>query len=276
MWATGLAARPGRRVTAAQQARRLIADNPCAVCGPWRGRRDILEGGPAPSARLSRHPRPEVRLEHAPCDPSSARPRVNLALQGGGAHGAFTWGVLDRLLEDGRIEVAGSMRHQCRGHERGGTGLRHGPRRPGRGTRHACPLLGGAGRAGPLQPAAADPARPGAVHWRHGLLAGLALLGRAVAHGLALCSQPDQLQPAGRSAGRRDRLRLAAREPHHTVVRLRYQRQDRQDPRIRLPRDLGQGHSGVGVPAVPLQGGRDRRRVLLGWRLHGQSRRSTR
>ena len=28
---------------------------------------------------------------------------VNLALQGGGSHGAFTWGVLDRLLEDGRI-----------------------------------------------------------------------------------------------------------------------------------------------------------------------------
>lgn len=30
---------------------------------------------------------------------------VNLALQGGGAHGAFTWGVLDRILEDGRIEI---------------------------------------------------------------------------------------------------------------------------------------------------------------------------
>lgn len=28
---------------------------------------------------------------------------INLALQGGGAHGAFTWGVLDALLEDGRI-----------------------------------------------------------------------------------------------------------------------------------------------------------------------------
>jgi len=27
---------------------------------------------------------------------------LNLALQGGGAHGAFTWGVLDALLEDGR------------------------------------------------------------------------------------------------------------------------------------------------------------------------------
>ncbi|MDU8912080.1 patatin-like phospholipase family protein [Aestuariicoccus sp. MJ-SS9] len=33
--------------------------------------------------------------------------RINLALQGGGAHGAFTWGVLDRLLEEDEIEIAG-------------------------------------------------------------------------------------------------------------------------------------------------------------------------
>jgi NTE family protein len=32
---------------------------------------------------------------------------INLALQGGGAHGAFTWGVLDALLEDGRIAFDG-------------------------------------------------------------------------------------------------------------------------------------------------------------------------
>ena len=32
---------------------------------------------------------------------------LNLALQGGGSHGAFTWGVLDRLLEDGRIRFDG-------------------------------------------------------------------------------------------------------------------------------------------------------------------------
>lgn len=32
---------------------------------------------------------------------------VNLGLQGGGAHGAFTWGVLDYLLEDGRIHFDG-------------------------------------------------------------------------------------------------------------------------------------------------------------------------
>ena len=33
--------------------------------------------------------------------------KINLALQGGGAHGAFTWGVLDRILEDGRIDIEG-------------------------------------------------------------------------------------------------------------------------------------------------------------------------
>ncbi|HEX2238785.1 MAG TPA: patatin-like phospholipase family protein [Gammaproteobacteria bacterium] len=38
--------------------------------------------------------------------PSRRRPKpINLALQGGGAHGAFTWGVLDRLLEDERITI---------------------------------------------------------------------------------------------------------------------------------------------------------------------------
>ncbi len=33
--------------------------------------------------------------------------RVDIALQGGGAHGAFTWGVLDRLLDEQDIEVVG-------------------------------------------------------------------------------------------------------------------------------------------------------------------------
>ena len=40
-------------------------------------------------------------------DPGVARRRVNLALQGGGSHGAFTWGVLDALLEDGRVALDG-------------------------------------------------------------------------------------------------------------------------------------------------------------------------
>ncbi|WP_284260278.1 patatin-like phospholipase family protein [Bradyrhizobium iriomotense] len=38
---------------------------------------------------------------------STASKTVNLALQGGGAHGAFTWGVLDRLLEEERMSFEG-------------------------------------------------------------------------------------------------------------------------------------------------------------------------
>ncbi len=33
--------------------------------------------------------------------------RIDLALQGGGAHGALTWGVLERILEDERLEIDG-------------------------------------------------------------------------------------------------------------------------------------------------------------------------
>ncbi|MCC6714595.1 MAG: patatin-like phospholipase family protein [Gammaproteobacteria bacterium] len=37
----------------------------------------------------------------------SERKRINLALQGGGSHGAFAWGALDRLLEDERLSIEG-------------------------------------------------------------------------------------------------------------------------------------------------------------------------
>ena len=41
-----------------------------------------------------------VRVDHDPI-------LVDLALQGGGAHGAFTWGVLDRLLEEPGLRIEG-------------------------------------------------------------------------------------------------------------------------------------------------------------------------
>src|SRR5215207_8220683 len=47
------------------------------------------------------------RLRGAPEKPKSNRKKINLGLQGGGAHGAFTWGVLDCLLEDERIDIEG-------------------------------------------------------------------------------------------------------------------------------------------------------------------------
>src|ERR1700733_14933885 len=48
-------------------------------------------------------------METIPSDPQSTLDRgailVDLALQGGGSHGAFTWGVLDRLLEEERLKI---------------------------------------------------------------------------------------------------------------------------------------------------------------------------
>jgi NTE family protein len=38
---------------------------------------------------------------------SASRKTINLALQGGGSHGAFAWGALDRILEDERIVIEG-------------------------------------------------------------------------------------------------------------------------------------------------------------------------
>ena len=55
-----------------------------------------------------------TRIPSAPTRGALPRPRLwakarrlNLALQGGGAHGAFTWGVLDRLLHEDRLEFDG-------------------------------------------------------------------------------------------------------------------------------------------------------------------------
>jgi len=39
--------------------------------------------------------------------PIAGQKAINLALQGGGSHGAFTWGVLDRLLEEDQLIIDG-------------------------------------------------------------------------------------------------------------------------------------------------------------------------
>ena len=49
----------------------------------------------------SRPPRPRTARRAAAHEPLL----IDLALQGGGSHGAFTWGVLDRLLEEERFTV---------------------------------------------------------------------------------------------------------------------------------------------------------------------------
>ena len=71
----------------------------------WRlrtgGRR--LKAGCAPGAVLAC-----ANLTRLAAMSNLRKPKpINLALQGGGAHGAFTWGVLDRILESGDVEIRG-------------------------------------------------------------------------------------------------------------------------------------------------------------------------
>jgi len=61
----------------------------------------------SPLGRLiSRIPKQRTRVSTTDTSSSTTK-RINLALQGGGAHGAFTWGVLDALLADGRLTIDG-------------------------------------------------------------------------------------------------------------------------------------------------------------------------
>src|SRR5262245_20615285 len=61
--------------------------------------RNVQQGG-AMTGRARHHPEVTGGLAGP-----RAEKAVSLALQGGGAHGAFTWGVLDALLEDGRLAI---------------------------------------------------------------------------------------------------------------------------------------------------------------------------
>src|SRR3954466_16293908 len=69
------------------------------------GTRYRKRGSSPRPARNARPPRKACMTSDARLH--KGRKRVNVALQGGGAHGAFTWGVLERLISDGRIFIDG-------------------------------------------------------------------------------------------------------------------------------------------------------------------------
>ena len=69
---------------------------------PTKGK-PAAKGKPARRA-AGQAPAPKPFDINAPVDNHVA---INLALQGGGAHGAFTWGVLDWILERGPLEIDG-------------------------------------------------------------------------------------------------------------------------------------------------------------------------
>ena len=135
---------------------------------------------------------------------------INLGLQGGGAHGAFTWGVLDRLIEDGRLDIeaisgtsAGAMNAVvlADGYMRGGTD----------GARERLEAFWrGVSREG-LGGAAQSILEPILSFWKVPCFPTFDLRTSApLASPLIL--QPAQHQPAARSPGRTGRFRAGARQ----------------------------------------------------------------
>jgi NTE family protein len=50
--------------------------------------------------------KPEAVETPQPAAPAPGPRPISLGLQGGGSHGAFEWGILDKILEDGRLDIA--------------------------------------------------------------------------------------------------------------------------------------------------------------------------
>ncbi len=116
----------------------------------------IREISPAPAPKPAPVPAPKAEAAPKPAAKAGGKvKKINLAFQGGGAHGAFSWGVADALLEDGRLEVegvvgtsAGAMNAAVTTYGLA-TGGREGARRE---LRKFWKAISDAGKMGPLQP----------------------------------------------------------------------------------------------------------------------------
>ena len=194
---------------------------------------------------------------------------IHLALQGGGAHGALTWGVLDRLLADGRLGIravsgtsAGAMNAVVLAHGFADGGAE--------GARAALTefwqAVGGVARLSPVRRGLWDRLRG-----RHSLDGSPAYL---MLEGLARLVPPERAEPAraeppAPDPGAAGRFRAGARRADRGA-RGGDQRAHRPAGGV-LGRGADRGRGdGLGLPAAALPGGRDRRRGLLGRRLHRQ------
>jgi NTE family protein len=111
-----VASKPAPKSAAASRAPGSVKKAPAAAPVPAEPKQatpaqaEAVAGAlatPTGKAEVKREPGPAASAKAASGADGPALKPINLALQGGGAHGAFTWGVLDRLLEDGRIVVEG-------------------------------------------------------------------------------------------------------------------------------------------------------------------------
>src|SRR6202023_732730 len=191
---------------------------------------------------------------------------VDFALQGGGAHGAFTWGALDRLLEEPWLQIDGIAGTSAGAMN--GAVLIDGSGQGG-GGRSARPLgeLLAEGLAGSVaEPAAARVSGRAPRPLELGPFARLHRYGSDGPAILALRPEPARVQPPAADPRRLRRLR-ADRAGADQAVCLRHKRPHRPRSRIPQPRDHTRRPARLRLPADYVPGSRNRRRALLGWRL---------
>ena len=196
---------------------------------------------------------------------------VDLALQGGGSHGAFTWGVLDRLLEEPWLKIeaisgtsAGAMNARRAG---GRLDARRRRRRAGRARRLLAARVARLRAFSPLQRSPLDRLMGRWTLDTSPAYLAMDLMSRVVS--------PYDLNPLGLNPLRDildesiDFEQLGAAPDQ--AVHHRDQRAHRPRPHLPQQGDHRRRAARLGLPADHVPGDRDRRRALLGRRLRRQS-----
>ncbi len=203
--------------------------------------------------------------------PKTSPKPITLALQGGGSHGAMTWGVLGPAAAGRPAGDPGDQRHQRWCDERGRAGRRH-----GEGGRE-----GARATLARFWKAVSDSARFSPI--QRGPIARLTgnySLDTSPSYlffeGLTRMFSPYDLNPAGANPLRGllndlidfDRVNAQSDLAVHVTATMCA----RAAPGLRTRRTGDRGGSGLGLPAADVPGGRDRRRGLLGWGVQRQPR----
>ena len=200
---------------------------------------------------------------HRCCDFWRRKRRINLALEGGGAHGAFTWGVLDRLLEDETLDIgwisgtsAGAVNAVALA-----AGLAEGGRAGARAKLSA--VWEAVAKAGVPDLLRINP-------W----LAGFAARRRWPRW--RACSRPTTsirwASTPSASCSRRTSISPCCAPARARAADRRHRRRDRPAAPLPPPRDDRGVRAGLGLPADHASRRHHRRPRLLGRRLLGQSR----
>ena len=195
---------------------------------------------------------------------------VNLALQGGGAHGAFTWGVLDQLLADGRVaidSISGASAGAVNAVMLADGLARGGPEEARQRLADFWRAASFGGGLPELQREALErlfafvPRQSSPVPW----------LGALSRYWSPYDLNPLNINPLKDLIERFVDFEAVRGDTRPRAVHLRDQCAHRRAARVLARRRSPPSRDGVGLPAAAVPGGRDRRRALLGRRLQRQS-----